>query len=1735
MWFSGRFGGERGRRRVGCLLAVGLLGSLLAAGPVAGPAGAADISICGRDPAVVKAIEVALGGASFSCSAVDEDELDDIDFLGVRGYGRFAIDPADFAGLDALLALHIEDSPALQVLPRLAFSGVPSLTHLVLSGNGIRGIEDDAFASLPDLVVLDLGRNALRGVPEHVFDSYDDDGNILAGETDLSGLETLVLEDNLLSELTPDVFEGLNGLLHLSVRGNQISNLDNRQLFDHLDSLEVFDASDNRIESVAGYFFIPVQGTLREVYLGGNELSDLIAGEFFGYSGSANASLEKLEILSLERNGLETVAPWAFNYVPNLEQLMLQGNDLDEPDLSQALFDPLDELVKLDLSRNPLGATDGQLNRDLFDGMAQLYEFDLSLQLPSAFFELNLGGTGLSGLHPSAFFGYVGLASLDLSDNSLSSLPSGVFDHGPAGLSSLDLSGNSLSSLDAGVFDELVGLTSLDLSGNSLSSMPAGVFDRLASLDELNLSGNSLSSLPAGVFDSQALLLGLDLSDNSLTSLDTDLLDLADSLEFLDLSGNGLTSLDVDFFKGDTFVVDGNDVTVGPFGLVWLDLSDNALSSLPEDLFKPLADSDSTSLWGLFLRANQLPSLPQHIFRGLDTLERLDLACNSFTAPDTASAASLAERLDGPKDSLRFVDFSGTSYGSQTARNRVISAVKTKLTGELHVEASFNRDCEFSLFDDELHEVRSSAGRVEYDEHDDRWDIYVGTDVDEVTITPIAANSRQVVRGEEAPDLDEDYIDAQAQWDAVYAYHDADTRRAAIQVDLREGGWHDVWVGVAFPSSPSSHLVEEFDGHRVRVHREPPRLPKPCTPGAVSLNTPYSDGLSNGAYGHGIPGLHSFDGSRREFLVPAWAAADNHHCVVRTELWREDGRFEEDRIPGYPDATNDKAIYDIVGDLDTSVPELAKAWDGAPRQETNVGPVEGGWIDRKTRLYEVYRYTILRFGTDGSFSQATTRWIPVLPFYVDRDASWHEPWDANGNLIPANEVDYYVKIEMGGQNGQFGRGAALALSGDEVDLAVGSFAHKTCVASIGRPVCGNPASIGEFSAGDVSCMDFVTSGTGLTRTVSFSSFASSNASGHMCFKLSRSQGVCSQIVWDDPDTLTSHLFYDGCKMFDYAWARNAARAFEAGEAPTASTAAVPWPEGVSLAVKVGESPSVLLWWEPADPVGAEVAGYQVMRRADGEEEFSLLGSTSGAAVFSDTDVEKGAGYVYTVKTVTTDGSLSEPSSEVSVSVPDSPTQPPPWAPALEPVGLSGSSTDRGVTLRWVLPAQPDEVYVSDMYLERLVDDGDGGVEVAQSWDIESDPDTSAASSWTHTVGGLESGTQYRFSVRLATEDQGDAFSETLEVSTQSEPPVAPRDLSVAWADPDDGGGVDLSWEIPTQPAWLGAVNYVQVQRDVSSSSTRGKWQKVGEVSWDRATTRYSFNDSGADADAPQQRYRIAMYAAGHVHFSDVAVAPGPDSHEAGPLRGFSLVNATEQSLVAALGDGDTVELANPDTGSFAISADLVAGHNAGSVGLELTGPVSYGPVTDNSAPYSLHGDSGDGDMRLSGRPLPAGEYTLTATAWSQTRLRGWKMGTLEISFTVTEDPDAPEVSETGSLAGFRLVNAADQSLIATLADGDTVALDSPDTGSFAIEAAIVDGHSVGSVSFELTGPVSYGPRTESYAPYSLHGDTYSGDIELHGQPLPPGQYTLTATAYTQRRLQGDQAGTFQIAFTITTQ
>ena len=137
--------------------------------------------------------------------------------------------------------------------------------------------------------------------------------------------------------------------------------------------------------------------------------------------------------------------------------------------------------------------------------------------------------------------------------------------------------------------------------------------------------------------------------------------------------------------------------------------------------------------------------------------------------------------------------------------------------------------------------------------------------------------------------------------------------------------------------------------------------------------------------------------------------------------------------------------------------------------------------------------------------------------------------------------------------------------------------------------------------------------------------------------------------------------------------------------------------------------------------------------------------------------------------------------------------------------------------------------------------------------------------------------------------------------------------------------------------------------------------------------------------------------------SAATAAVAADPTDTGPLTGFTLWDASDQTELAQLADGGALSVDDPDSGSYGIRVEFEVNAEIGSVRLELTGakPVTK---TESMAPYSLYGDDADG---LNGEPLPAGEYTLRATAYSEREGNGDELGSLEVSFTVTDGSPQP--------------------------------------------------------------------------------------------------------------------------------
>ncbi|WP_205509539.1 polysaccharide lyase [Longitalea arenae] len=112
---------------------------------------------------------------------------------------------------------------------------------------------------------------------------------------------------------------------------------------------------------------------------------------------------------------------------------------------------------------------------------------------------------------------------------------------------------------------------------------------------------------------------------------------------------------------------------------------------------------------------------------------------------------------------------------------------------------------------------------------------------------------------------------------------------------------------------------------------------------------------------------------------------------------------------------------------------------------------------------------------------------------------------------------------------------------------------------------------------------------------------------------------------------------------------------------------------------------------------------------------------------------------------------------------------------------------------------------------------------------------------------------------------------------------------------------------------------------------------------------------------------------------------------------FKLVNAATERDVMSITNGQTISLSALDLDKVNIRA--VTSSDAGSVKLELSGQQSDYYI-DNSAPFALHGDDGDGNFYYGNWNPPAlGTYTLKATPYSSDKASGTAGTAKTITFT----------------------------------------------------------------------------------------------------------------------------------------
>ncbi|KAB1252556.1 Toll-like receptor 7 [Camelus dromedarius] len=436
----------------------------------------------------------------------------------------------DLNAFDALTELQILrlHSNSLQYVPERWFKNINKLKELDLSQNFLaKEIGDAKFLHLlHNLVQLDLSFNYELQV-YHTFMNLSD------AFSSLKNLKVLRIKGYVFKELKSLNLSPLLNLPNLEVLdlGTNFIKIADLSIFKEFKTLKFIDLSVNKIspsgDSSEGGFCSNVRTSVE-----GHGPQVLEALHYFRYDENARSCRSKnkeapsflplnedcysefqplveLKYLDFSNNRLDLLYSTAFEELQNLEVLDISSNS--HYFQSEGITHMLDFTKNLKVLRKLM------MNyNDIATSTSKTMESE-SLRI------LEFRGNHLDVLwrdgdnrYLKFFKNLLNLEELDISENSLSFLPGGVFDGMPPNLKTLSLAKNGLKSFKWDRLQYLTNLETLDLSYNQLKTVPERLSNCSSSLKKLILKNNQIRHLTKYFLQDAFQLRHLDLSSNKI-------------------------------------------------------------------------------------------------------------------------------------------------------------------------------------------------------------------------------------------------------------------------------------------------------------------------------------------------------------------------------------------------------------------------------------------------------------------------------------------------------------------------------------------------------------------------------------------------------------------------------------------------------------------------------------------------------------------------------------------------------------------------------------------------------------------------------------------------------------------------------------------------------------------------------------------------------------------------------------------------------------------------------------------------------------------------------------------------------------------------------------------------------------------------------------------------------------------------------------------------------------------
>jgi hypothetical protein len=206
----------------------------------------------------------------------------------------------------------------LSAVPNAALKGV-RVTYLKMKGNLISDLHPDSFEGIQDLEILDLSHNYLSELPPHFLHPLQD-------------LRLLELMFNQISEISPATFWGATRLKELDLTGNELTTIPDKALR-MLTGLERLILRSNKLKKIQpnSFYHIPLQ------YLDVGDNGAPVAIDRNAFCG-LDPKVETREpgvtewtgltTLRLDHNGLNAIDPCITKLLWTLTRVDLSGNPL---------------------------------------------------------------------------------------------------------------------------------------------------------------------------------------------------------------------------------------------------------------------------------------------------------------------------------------------------------------------------------------------------------------------------------------------------------------------------------------------------------------------------------------------------------------------------------------------------------------------------------------------------------------------------------------------------------------------------------------------------------------------------------------------------------------------------------------------------------------------------------------------------------------------------------------------------------------------------------------------------------------------------------------------------------------------------------------------------------------------------------------------------------------------------------------------------------------------------------------------------------------------------------------------------------------------------------------------------------------------------------------------------------------------------------------------------------------